>query len=123
MKIACRLIGAVPPLILATFVRKLALSTYSLSLSLSHSHHLTLLSSSVINITGLSGFFIGYIIPGLMQWAARRYCVLRWGEDGKHTPYSTHFSHPVYAFGVIIFAVLSFLFSILELIFGSKYNF
>jgi len=102
IKILCRLIAAIPPIIGATFLREVSL---------------------LIELTGLCGFFIGYVLPGLVQYMAVRVCVAKWGEAGLRSPYTWHFSHNFYIFSIIVLVFLAFIYTVLEMIIGKKYVF
>lgn len=82
MRILCRLLAAVPPLIGAGFLREVALCTQTNALlqpPVTPERSLTCACdmAAVIQLTGLSGFFIGYIIPGfLLHFAVKVPCSL-----------------------------------------------
>jgi hypothetical protein len=103
---------------------------------------------AVIQLTGLSGFFIGYIIPGFLQHYAIKVrlaidtsCVQRvvgdtardatcaqacrdkWGSAGERTPFTGHFSRPVYIWTIVAVVFLGFAFTAIELLFGARFGF
>eukprot|EP01090_Pellita_catalonica_P004192 TRINITY_DN14036_c0_g1_i1.p1 TRINITY_DN14036_c0_g1~~TRINITY_DN14036_c0_g1_i1.p1 ORF type:complete len:529 (-),score=31.11 TRINITY_DN14036_c0_g1_i1:190-1776(-) len=93
VKIACRLVSVIPPLIAACGIKDLAI---------------------IVEFTGIAGCFIGFIFPALLQYSSRKMTIQRWGrEKGLKTPYSWHGSHPVYAVIIFIFGVLALGFSVI----------
>jgi hypothetical protein len=50
-------------------------------------------------------------------------CREKWGEAGERTPYTWHFSHPFYIWTIVLAIFLGFVFTVTELVIGSKYGF
>ena len=58
----------------------------------------------VFAISGLSGFAAVFFVPSLLQRAALRASVRRWGELGRHTPHSTALSSERVVLAVLLFS-------------------
>jgi len=97
LKLVIRLLACIPPLIGACILKKLAI---------------------IIELTGMSGFFVGFIIPGVLQWRAKRVCVQKFGSAGERTPYTGHFSHDIYAALGVLFGFGALVFTIVDLAMG-----
>jgi hypothetical protein len=65
-------------------------------------------SNAAPSVAGLAGFFVVFIIPSLLQLAATRLSVRRWGEAGRATPHSTCLSGPPAVWAVLGFGCLAF---------------
>lgn len=66
----------------------------------------------VFSLCGLSGFTVVFFVPALLQHAARRASMKRWGEAGRLTPHSTPFSGNATVVGVLAFSVVAFLYNL-----------
>ena len=66
----------------------------------------------VFSLCGLSGFTVVFFVPAMLQRAARRASMKRWGEAGRLTPHSTLFSGDSTVFGVLAFSVIAFLYNL-----------
>lgn len=88
VKLASRLVVVFPPIILGSFIKRLDL---------------------IIEIAGTVGFFIAFIVPGLLQLFSTRMAKAQIGAT--KTPYSLSFlSHPIVAILVVLFGFGSFIF-------------
>ena len=97
-KVISRLTAAIPPLILAAAVGRL---------------------DSIFAFTGLTAFFLELIFPCLLQLASTRYCISKYGKGSEVTPYSTVFSHPIFAGLTAIFGLIALGFAVV--VFGETY--
>eukprot|EP00010_Vexillifera_abyssalis_P002028 CAMPEP_0201562904 /NCGR_PEP_ID=MMETSP0173_2-20130828/79590_1 /ASSEMBLY_ACC=CAM_ASM_000268 /TAXON_ID=218659 /ORGANISM="Vexillifera sp., Strain DIVA3 564/2" /LENGTH=528 /DNA_ID=CAMNT_0047977525 /DNA_START=215 /DNA_END=1801 /DNA_ORIENTATION=- len=95
VKIACRLLASVPPIILAIIVNSLA---------------------TILSFAGTAGFFLAFVFPAMLQILSIRQCQEAFGH--WKTPYSGHFSHPYYAWAVLVFGIVSFIVLIVYLSIG-----
>eukprot|EP01088_Endostelium_zonatum_P022051 TRINITY_DN911_c1_g2_i2.p1 TRINITY_DN911_c1_g2~~TRINITY_DN911_c1_g2_i2.p1 ORF type:complete len:545 (+),score=82.65 TRINITY_DN911_c1_g2_i2:88-1635(+) len=75
LQLIIRIGACIPPLIGACLLKKLAV---------------------IIEFTGMSGFFVGFIIPGVLQYVAKRKCLNVFGEQGRTTPYTSFYSNIVF---------------------------
>ena len=93
IKIICRLSAGIPPLILASVFRSL---------------------TTIISFAGSLGFFLAFIFPGLLQiFSIRR--TKQMFNGSWSTPFTWHFSHPIYAYVVVVLASIGFVFMIVDL--------
>jgi hypothetical protein len=91
VKIACRLIAAIPPFAAAIGLRTLG---------------------TIVSFAGMLGFFIAFIIPAGLQLRSRQLCRQKWGDKAVDTPYSSHFSKEAYSYAMLIFGVAAFFYSL-----------
>ena len=88
VKIASRLVVVFPPIILGSFIKRLDL---------------------IIEVAGTVGFFIAFIVPGLLQFFSARKARATIGE--WKTPYSIPIlSQPYLSLGVIVFGFGAFIY-------------
>lgn len=95
----CRLLAAVPPVLLAFFLSNL---------------------DQIFSYTGLCSFFLQLIIPCLLWYFALRRCYLIWTPTlVKANPYNSIFSFPGFPFGVFCFGIAAFIMSFTNIILQS----
>lgn len=92
VKIICRLIATIPPLILGT-------TTHCLNV--------------IVRITGLPGFFIMLIFPAILQIKSTK--VANEVLGSARTFYTCHFSHNIYCYAVILVALGCFVLTLVQL--------
>jgi len=101
VKIACRLIASIPPILGSIIV-----------------HDLPVIIGWT---TGIFGFFIAFIIPAALQYFSKKKAESK--LQSFTTMYSWHFSHDFYTFTIGIFGFLALIFTIIELTFGKQLGF
>lgn len=66
----------------------------------------------VFSLCGLCGFTVVFFVPAMLQYAARRASMKRWGEAGRLTPHSTPFSGVRTVVTVLAFSGVAFLYNL-----------
>ncbi|KDO18763.1 hypothetical protein SPRG_15926 [Saprolegnia parasitica CBS 223.65] len=80
VRIFCRLVAALPPLVIAVLVSDLSVT---------------------LQISGVFGVYVAFLAPALLQFVARR-------EDPRNNMYSGRFSGDPYIYLVLLFGVVAF---------------
>ena len=74
--------------------------------------------SVVFSVAGLAGFTIVWFVPAMLQHAAMRASVNRWGELGRATPHTTCLSGPETVGVVMLAGVVAFAYNLWALVLG-----
>eukprot|EP01128_Nolandella_sp_AFSM9_P004971 TRINITY_DN2349_c0_g2_i1.p1 TRINITY_DN2349_c0_g2~~TRINITY_DN2349_c0_g2_i1.p1 ORF type:complete len:495 (+),score=56.13 TRINITY_DN2349_c0_g2_i1:108-1487(+) len=94
VRVLFRLISSIPPILMATVVRKINI---------------------IFSVTGLFAFGLEFFIPAASHYFSKRFIITRWGELTDRTMYTKFVSHNVFVLLTVIFGVSAFGFSVAEL--------